>query len=76
MGGIAMNCEKCGSLVKRTLSDNSIGIIKRYKTVAYYCDLCDEIFILEKYKDMIDKHKFDNELTWLREQNPNLKRTE
>ncbi|MDQ0360769.1 hypothetical protein [Breznakia pachnodae] len=68
-----MKCEKCASLIKRTLADNCVSKINRYKTVAYYCDTCDEIFILEKYKNVIDKHKYDKDLTWLREQNPNLK---
>ena len=68
-----MFCEKCGKLVKRTLSDNCVSRIKRYKTVAYYCDYCDEIFIIDKYKSAIDKHKYDDELLWLRKQNPNLK---
>ena len=67
-----MNCEKCSAKVKQTLSDNCVSRINRYKTVAYYCDFCDEIFILDKYKAVIDKHKYDNELTWLREQNPNI----
>ena len=67
-----MNCEKCGNPVKRTLSDNCVSRIKLYKKVAYYCDFCDEIFILAKYKNVLDKHKYDDELTWLREQNPRL----
>jgi len=68
-----MNCEKCGNPVKRTLSDNCVSRIKLYTKVAYYCDVCDEIYILDKYKSVIDKHKYDDELVWLREQNPNLK---
>lgn len=66
-----MNCEKCGETVKRTLADK-VGMLGRYKTVAYYCDSCDEIFILDKYKQSIPKEKFDGELGWLREQNPHL----
>ena len=68
-----MKCEKCNQRVKQTLVDNSVSIIGRYITVAYYCDACDEIFIIEKYKDKIDKHKFDDEYSWLREQNNQLK---
>ena len=68
-----MKCEKCENLVKRKLTDRCVSRIKRYKNVAYYCNYCDEIFILDKYKDVIDKHKYDGELNWLREQNPRLK---
>ena len=67
-----MNCERCNAPVKRTLADNTVTKIKRYVTAAYYCDACDRIFILDKYKDVLDAHKFDGELSWLREQNPNL----
>lgn len=67
-----MNCEKCGATVKQVLSDNCVSRIKRYKPVAYYCDSCDEIFIMEQYRELIDKHKYDSELSWLRQQNPNL----
>ena len=68
-----MKCEKCGNLVKRTLADNCVSRMKLYKTVAYYCDACDEIFIVDKYKDVLDKSKYDGELEWLRKQNPNIK---
>ena len=61
-----MKCERCGNVAKRTLSDNCVGKLKLYKTVAYYCDFCDEIFIVEKYKAILDKHAYDGELTWLR----------
>ena len=71
-----MVCEQCGSFVKRTLADNSVSRIKRYKTVAYYCDTCDEIHVIDKYKDRIDPHKFDGEYEWLRAQNPNLQGTD
>ena len=67
-----MNCEKCKNLIKRTLCDNCVSRIKRYKVVAYYCDYCDEIFILKKYKNILDQHQYDDELEWLRQQNPNL----
>lgn len=69
-----MNCEKCNSPVKRTLSDNCVSKFGLYKKVAYYCDLCDEIFIIEKYKSIIEKSKYDGELVWLREQNPHRKK--
>ena len=67
-----MKCEKCENTVKRILFDNCVSRIKRYKPVAYYCDFCDEIFIIDKYKEIFDKHKYDNELVWLRKQNPSL----
>jgi len=67
-----MKCEKCEKTIKKTLADNCVSRINRWKTVAYYCNFCDEIFILTKYKDIIHKHKYDDELTWFREQNPNL----
>jgi len=65
-----MTCERCGATVKNTLADNSISRIGRYKTAAYYCGSCDKIFVLDKYKDILDVHKFDSEYEWLREQNP------
>ena len=67
-----LNCEKCGARVKRTLSDNCVSKSRLYKKVAYYCDFCDEIFIFDQYKSMLDKHKYDAELVWLRKQNPNM----
>jgi len=67
-----MTCERCNATVKRTLADNTVSRIGRYKTAAYYCDACDRIFIIDNYKSMLDPHKFDGELPWLREQNPNL----
>ena len=69
-----MNCEKCGERTIRTLADNCVSKLKLYKTVAYYCDDCDELFVIDKYKDVIDKHKYDGELPWLREQNPKIKK--
>jgi len=68
-----MKCEKCGNAVEKTLADNCVGITKLYKKVAYYCDFCDEIFIIDKYKNAIDKHKYNGELVWLRECNPHIK---
>jgi len=62
-----MKCERCEQTVKQTLSDRCVSRIKRYKTVAYYCDRCDKIFILDKYKDIINPHKYDDDLTWLRD---------
>jgi len=62
-----MKCEKCGTAVTKTLSDNCVSRVGRHKTTAYYCGHCDEIFILDKYKDIIDKHKYDGELSWLRD---------
>lgn len=67
-----MKCEKCNNLVKRTLADNCVSRFKFYKTVAYYCDHCDKIYILERYKDVIAENKYDGELEWLRDQNPYL----
>jgi len=69
-----VNCEKCGERTIRTLADNCVSKLKLYKTVAYYCDDCDELFVIDKYKDVIDKHKYDGELPWLREQNPKIKK--
>lgn len=59
--------------IKKTLVDNCVSRLKLYKTVAYYCDHCDKIYILEKYKEIIDESKYDGELEWLRKQNPYLK---
>ena len=67
-----MNCQKCGYPITRTLADNTVSLIKRYVTAAYYCDACDAIFVLDKNKDKFDERKFDGELPWLREQNPLL----
>jgi len=68
-----MVCEKCGNPARQTLGDTCVSQIGLYKTVAYYCDQCDAIFIIGKYKDVIDGHKYDGELQWLRDQNPLLK---
>lgn len=67
-----MKCEKCGSLIRQTLSDKCVSRFGLYKKVAYYCNHCDEIFILEKYRDIIPKNKYEDELVWLRETNPLL----
>ncbi|WP_294667495.1 hypothetical protein [uncultured Fusobacterium sp.] len=67
-----MKCKNCNNLVKRTLSDNCVSRFKFYKTVAYYYDHCDKIYILEKYKDVIAENKYDSELEWLRDENPYL----
>lgn len=69
-----MNCEACGHLVKQTLSDRCVSRIGRYKPVAYYCGTCDKIFILPQYQDRINPHQYDEELSWLRAQNPTLSR--
>lgn len=69
-----MNCEKCKNPIKKTLVDNCVSRLKLYKTVAYYCDYCDKIYILEKYREIIDESKYDGELEWLRKQNPYLKK--
>gem|GEM_PF-1412562 len=66
--GDTMKCKQCGKTAAQTLSDNCASRIGRYKTVAYYCETCDKIFILDKYKDKIDAHKYDEEYTWLRAQ--------
>ena len=36
-----------------------------YRKVAYYCNYCDETFILEKYKSVIDVKQHDGEFAWL-----------
>ena len=68
-----MKCEKCGQPVTKTLSDNCVSKIKRYQTVAYYCSHCDEILILDKYKDVLPAGKYDQELTWLRSESREIK---